>query len=205
MELDNLKTLWKEQELPPADDQEQAELLAMLQKRSRGPIDRMRHNLRVETIMLIATYIPTILLYILMFEGTLWGISVIMAVILVIFLVYFYLKNRLLKKMQCVTCEVRSNLAGQIKVLGKYIRFYYWGATLSLVIGWVIAYEVIIYAKHEVHPHMVFSWWFSPAFLLVLLVPLGVGGYFLNRRRANKLYGRHIKKLKELLQEMDEV
>lgn len=205
MELDNLKTLWKEQELPPADDQEQAELLAMLQKRSRGPIDRMRHNLRVETIMLIATYIPTILLYILMFEGTLWGISVIMAVILVIFLVYFYLKNRLLKKMQCVTCEVRSNLAGQIKVLGKYIRFYYWGATLSLVIGWVIAYEVIIYAKHEVHPHMVFSWWFSPAFLLILLVPLGVGGYFLNRRRANKLYGRHIKKLKELLQEMDEV
>lgn len=205
MELDNLKTLWKEQELPPADDQEQAELLAMLQKRSRGPIDRMRHNLRVETIMLIATYIPTILLYILMFEGTLWGISVIMAVILVIFLVYFYLKNRLLKKMQCVTCEVRSNLAGQIKVLGKYIRFYYWGATMSLVIGWVIAYEVIIYAKHEVHPHMVFSWWFSPAFLLVLLVPLGVGGYFLNRRRANKLYGRHIKKLKELLQEMDEV
>ena len=204
MELDNLKTLWKEQGLP-GDEWEQADLLGMLQKRSRGPIDRMKRNVRVESIMLIVTYIPTILLYILMFQGTLWGISVIMAVILVIFLVYFYLKNRLLKKMECVTCEVRSNLAGQIEVLGKYVRFYYWGATLSLVIGWIIAYEVIIYAKHEVHPNMVFSWWFSPAFLLALLIPLGVGGYFLNRRRANKLYGRHIKKLKELLQEMDEV
>lgn len=204
MELDSLKTLWKEQG-PPGDEWEQADLLAMLEKRSRGPIHRMRRNLRVETIMLIATYIPTILLYIFLFQGTLWAISVIMAVILVIFLVYFYLKNRLLKKMQCVTCEVRSNLARQVEVLGKYIRFYYWSATLSLVIGWVIAYEVIIYAKHEVHPHLVFNWWFQPAFLLALLIPFGVGGYFLNRRRANKLYGRHIKKLKELLQEMDEV
>ena len=204
MELDNLKTLWKEQG-PPGDEWEQTDLLAMLQKRSRGPIDRMKRNVRIEAVMLIVTYIPTILLYILMFQGTLWGISVIMAVILVIFLVYFYLKNRLLKKMECVTCEVRSNLAGQIEILGKYVRFYYWGSTLSLVIGWIIAYEVIIYAKHEVHPHMIFSWWFSPAFLLALLIPLGIGGYFLNRRRANKLYGRHIKKLKELLQEMDEV
>ncbi|HEX3935147.1 MAG TPA: hypothetical protein VHW43_10750, partial [Puia sp.] len=158
-----------------------------------------------EAVVMIATYIPTILLYIFMFQGTLWGISVIMAVILVIFLVYFYLKNRLLKKMQCVTCEVRSNLARQLEILGKYIHFYLWGSTFSLIIGWVIAYEVIKYAKQEVHPHLVLNWWFQPAFLLALLVPLGVGSYYLNRRHANKLYGRHIKKLKELLQEMDEV
>lgn len=206
MELDNLKTIWKEQEIPAGDDQHDAEMLAsLLQERSRGPIERMRRNLRIESLLMVVTYIPTIIAYFTMFHGRLWGISLVFAVILVFYGVYYYLKFRLLKKMQCVTCEVRSNLARQIDILGKYLRFYYWSSTLVLFIAMVLAYEVLQYSYRQVHPRWNPVGWFQPAFLLVLLVLFAVASWYFNRKYVNKLYGRHFKKLKQLLLEMDEV
>jgi hypothetical protein len=205
MELDNLKTIWKEQELLPGDDQEHAEMLAQLiRERSHGPIARMRRNLRFEGLLMLVTYIPTVMMYLFMFQGRLSGIGLMMTLILIFFLVYFYQKNRLLKKMQCVTCEVRSNLAQQVRVLGKYIRFYLWSGMVVKMAAFVIAYWVLEYSEMQAHklqsPH-----WFKPVYLLVLLVPFAVGSYFLDRAYIHKLYGRHVKKLKELLREMDEV
>lgn len=206
MELDNLKTLWKEQDIPQVDDQEHAELLAsMLHERSRGPIERMRRNLRRESLLMVVTYIPTIVLYIVLFNGKLWGISVMMGLIMGFYWVYYYLKFRLLKKMQCVTCEVRSNLARQVTVLEKYVRFYHWSSTLVLFTAMVLAYWILEYSYHDVHPLQVPPLWFKPGFLLALLIPFGAAAWFWNRSYVNKLYGRHIKKLKLLLLEMDEV
>jgi hypothetical protein len=206
MELDNLKTIWKEQEIPPGDDQQHAGMLAsLLQERSRGPIERMRRNTRRESLLMLVTYIPTIIIYFTMFQGKLWGISLMMGIILVLYWVYYLLKFRLLRKMQCVTCEVRSNLARQITVLGKYVRFYHWASTLVLFTALVLAYWILEYSYREIHPRQVAPSWFQPGFLLALLIPFGVGAWFFNRSYVNKLYGRHIKKLKQLLQEMDEV
>jgi hypothetical protein len=206
MELDNLKTIWREQQIPAGDDQQHAGMLAsMLQERSRGPIERIRRNTRRESLLLIVTYIPTIVLYLTMFQGKLWAISVMMGIILVFYCVYYYMKFRLLKKMQCVTCEVRSNLARQVDVLGKYVRFYQWSSTLVLFTALVLAYWILEYSYREVHPRQVPPWWFQPDFLLALLIPFGAATWFFNRRYVNKLYGRHIKKLKQLLLEMDEV
>jgi len=206
MELDNLKTIWKEQEIPFRDDLQHARLLAsLLQERSRGPIDRMRRNTRRESLLMLVTYIPTIFIYITMFKGKLWGISLMMGIILVLYWIYYLLKFRLLKKMQCVTCEVRSNLSRQITVLGKYVRFYHWSSTIVLFASMVLAYWILEYSYQEVHPRQIAPWWFQPGFLLAMLIPFGVGAWFFNRSYVNKLYGRHVKKLKQLLLEMDEV
>jgi hypothetical protein len=202
MELDNLKTIWKEQELPSGDDQLHAEVLSrLLRERSRGPIDRMRRNLRFEGILMLATYIPTIIAYFFLFHGRVTVIAAIMSLILVFFGIYYYRKSVLLKQMQCVTCEVRSNLARQVSVLGKYIRFYLWSATVLTLLAIVIAYWVLQNSEMQAQP----PYWFKPAYLLALLVPFALGSYFLNRWSVQKLYGRHVKKLKQLLQEMDEV
>lgn len=204
MELDNLKTLWREQ-APAGDNPMDAGMLVqLLQERSRGPIERMRRNLRIESLLMVLTYIPTIAAYFLMFNGHFWGIAVMMAMILVLFWVYYYKKNRLLKKMQCVTCEVRSNLNGQLIVLGKYIRFYLWAGTIVTSLAIIVAYSFLEYTEMTVH-HLSSPHWFKLIFLLSLLGPFAVGSYFMNRWYVNKLYGRHIKKLKQLLREMDEV
>lgn len=206
MELDNLKTIWREQQIPAGDDQQHAGMLAtMLRERSRGPIERMRRNTRRESLLMLVTYIPTMVMYVTMFRGKLWGISVMMGGILLFYWVYYSLKIRLLRKMQCVTCEVRSNLSRQITVLGKYVRFYRWSSTLVQFAALTLAYWILEYSYREVHPRQVPPWWFQPGFLLAMLIPFGIATWFLNRGYVNKLYGRHIKKLRQLLLEMDEV
>jgi hypothetical protein len=198
MELDNLKAIWKEQEPVPVI---QPDWQRVLQMQSRGPIARMRRNVRLEALIMLVCYIPCIVLYLVWFEGRLRFISLMMGLILVFYWVYYLRKDRLLKKMQCVTCEVRSNLARQIKILGNYLRFYLWSTTLVIVISWFIAYLAIRFALHQ--KGLLAPRWLEPS-LLVLIVPFCIGLHYLNKRYFNKLYGRHIQKLRELLREMDE-
>jgi hypothetical protein len=201
MELDNLKSIWKEQEtLVPVADPER--LAWLLQLKSRGPIARMRHNLRVEAVLMFITYIPTIIAYLSLFDGRLKGISLFLFVVLCFYGVYFYLKDRLLIKMQCVTCEVRSNLAGQVKALRKYIRFYLWSAVLVILIALLVAGSTVRYAMQL--KGMTIHWWLQPVFGLGLLAPLTVGLYYVKKWYVNKLYGRHIEKLDAMVHEMDE-
>jgi hypothetical protein len=201
MELDSLKTIWKEQEtLVPAANP--GHLAWLLQLKSRGPISRMRHNLRVEALLMVITYIPTIIFYLEWFDGRLSLISLFLFVVLCFYGVYFYRKDRLLITMQCVTCEVRSNLAGQVKALRRYVRFYLWSGVLVILTAMVVSYSVLRYAMQL--KGIAVHWWFHPVFLLGLLLPLSFGLYQLKKWYVNKLYGRHVTKLEMMLREMDE-
>jgi hypothetical protein len=199
MELDNLKAIWKAQDTVP---EIQPDMQQLLQKKSGGHIARMRRNVRIEALAMLVSYIPCIILYLAWFDGRLWFISLMMSVILVCYFVYFLRKDRLLRKMQCVTCEVRSNLARQVKILEKYLRFYLWTTTLVIIISWAIAYIAIRYALQ--FRGLVVPKWLGPV-LLILLIPCSIGIHYLNKRYFNKLYGRDTQKLKDLLREMDEV
>ena len=203
MELETLKTLWQEQETPPLEEASREQLLAMLQRRSGGPIARMRRNLRVEVVLMIVAYIPCIVFYELAFNGRMAGISWLYAGVLVFFYAYYYRKNQLLKKMQCVSCEVRSNLAGQLKTLQRYIRFYFWASTLMVPVMLIVAFEIALRGYEPVHRS--FNWWRGLPLLLGLVVVLTALIYYFNRCNINRLYGRHIRKLQELLREMDEL
>jgi hypothetical protein len=122
MELESLKYIWRSQETPPAPEPDRSAMLALLEQRSRGPVARMRRNLVGEGILLLITYIPGILCYILEFEGRLSAMSWLLGLLAVAFGAYYYRKYRLLSEMQCVTCQVRSNLSRQVKTLRKYTR-----------------------------------------------------------------------------------
>jgi len=201
MELDSLKTIWKEQETPVVvPDPEQ--LAHLLQAGSRGPIARMRRNLRVEALLMLITYIPTIIAYLGMFDGRLSLISLFLFAVLCFYAVYYYRKDRLLRNMQCVTCEVRSNLAAQLKALRKYIRFYVWSGTFVILVALVVALATLRHAMQS--KAIPVHWWFQPAFLLGVMTPLAIGLFYLNKWYVNKLYGRHIERLRDMLHEMDE-
>jgi hypothetical protein len=193
---------------PPAREQDRRALLAMLTRRSQASIARMRRNLVGEGILLLVTYTPAILCFLLGFNGRLTVLSWLFAGMAVLFLAYYFRKYRLLKVMQCPTCQLRSNLALQVDTLKKYTRFYLLAGTgmipLMYLLSWLIirwklsAAASVIYQR--LHPT---PWWASPFFWLTLLIPVTVGIYYLNSRYISRLYGRHIKKLQELLQELD--
>jgi hypothetical protein len=225
MELESLKYIWHSLEGPSvvretglktglgvkrAAGSDRIVLMILMQKRSQGPVARMKRNLLYELVFVAITYIPTILFYWIDFDGRLSPIGWLMLVVMVVFAGYYYRKNRLLRRMQCVQCEVRSNLERQLKTLKQYVRFYLLAGTLIvpgiLILSWFIIRWKLPGARNAdlvyrlQHPH----WWAHPLSWLVLLGLFTVGSYYINSWYVNKLYGRHIKKLEGLLREMDE-
>ena len=208
MELESLKYIWRSLETPPAPEPDRNAMLALLEQRSRGPVARMRRNLAAEGILLLITYIPCILCYILEFEGRLSAMSWLFGLLAVAFGAYYYRKYRLLSQMQCVTCQVRSNLSRQVKTLKKYTRFYLLAGTGVIPVTFFLAYAIIRWKLpsagsalyYRLHP---MPWWANPIYWMILLVPVTIASYFSNAWYVNKLYGRHIKKLQDLLREME--
>jgi|GEM_PF-267340 len=228
MELDSLKEIWREaqpdeahgmsrpDDAPGAGDRHadaytgRESLLPLLQQRSRGPVARMRRNLRIELLCIIVAYVPLILFYLVEFQGRLRAISLLLLLVGGLFCAYYYRKSRLLSTMQCLSCQVRSNLARQVGTLKKYTRFYLLASTIVIPAMAILTYLIFHFrlfypdntrVYHSLSPA---PWWKNSTIWLLMLVPFTVAMYYFNVWYINKLYGRHIKKLQELLREMDE-
>ena len=228
MELDSLKEIWREaqpdeahgmsrpDDAPGAGDRHadaytgRESLLPLLQQRSRGPVARMRRNLRIELLCIIVAYVPLILFYLVEFQGRLRAISLLLLLVGGLFCAYYYRKSRLLSTMQCLSCQVRSNLARQVGTLKKYTRFYLLASTIVIpamaILTYLIFHFRLFYPDNTTVYHSLSPapWWKNSTIWLLMLVPFTVAMYYFNVWYINKLYGRHIKKLQELLREMDE-
>lgn len=210
MELDSLKYAWRTLEASPAPDKSPDEIRSLLQRRSGGIVTRMRRNLVGELILIAATYTPAILFYFLDFEGKLSGIAWLFILLLAILAVYFYRKNQILKAMQCTGCSLYSNLQQQINSLKKYTRFYVWSGTIMIPIMTILSYLIIRWKLPVTPGADLFyqlsgtPWWQHPSVWAAILIPVTVSMYFVNRWYVHRLYGQHVRKLQELLREMEE-
>jgi hypothetical protein len=221
MELDSLKDIWKdldETDLQPGRD---VPISSMLQKRSQSTIARLKRNLNRELIAVLIIYSLTIW-YIVTFQRMYSELAVLLALVGGAFLFYYYRKSKLLKQMECVACEVRSNLKQQLGTLEKYVRFYFVAGTILTPLAYFAAGMIILFNGQEVNSHMVnvsidaqtsvsqmpIAQHISNHRFFVLFLSIGavltLGSYFINRWLIGKLYGQHIQKLKDLLIQMDE-
>jgi hypothetical protein len=221
MELDSLKDIWKnldEEDLQPGRE---VPILSMLQKRSQSTIARLKRNLNRELIAVLIIYSLTIW-YIVTYQGLYSELAVLLALVGGAFLFYYYRKSKLLKQMQCVACEVRSNLKQQLVTLEKYVRFYFIAGTILTPLAYFAAGVIILFNAQEVNQHLIdvpfeaqtsvsqmpIATTISNHRFFVVFITIGavltVGSYFVNRWLIGKLYGQHIDKLKDLLHQMDE-
>jgi hypothetical protein len=221
MELDSLKDIWKdldESDLQPGSD---VPISSMLQKKSQSTIARLKRNLNRELIAVLIIYSLTIW-YIISFKQMYSELAVLLALVGGAFLFYYYRKSRLLKQMECVACEVRSNLKQQLGTLEKYVRFYFIAGTILTPLAYFAAGMIILFNAQEGNSHVVdvsfdaqtsvsqmpIAQHISNHRFFVLFLSIGavltLSSYFLNRWLINKLYGQHIQKLKDLLTQMDE-
>jgi 4-hydroxybenzoate polyprenyltransferase len=207
MELDQWKDIWKEGGKLPSDDAQKLPLL--LAKKSKSPVAKMKRNLKVELWFLIITYGGIILFYFLAFKGRMSAVSWFMLFIGLLFVIYFQRKNKLLTEMECLSCEVKSNLQKQVTTLEKYIQIYLIGGTLlapvsllffgwfSYVSAWRNVNDIILYpSEHNPIWKVILVWVILTAFVTFIF-------YLLNKWYVRKLYGKHVEKLKEVLNEME--
>ena len=221
MELDSLKDIWKnldEEDLQPARE---VPILSMLQKRSQGTIAKLTRNLNRELIAVLVIYSLTIW-YIVAYQKLYPELAVLLALVGGAFLFYYYHKNKLLKQMQCVACEVKSNLKHQLGTLEKYVRFYFIAGTILTPLAYFAAGVITLFHAPVAPPvlgddpfkadtivsQMPIAANIGNHRFFIFFVSMGVvvtvGSYFLNRWLINKMYGQHIQKLKELLHQMEE-
>ena len=207
MELDQLKKIWQQESAQTKEDEQ---LISLLSRRSNNPIARMKRNLLMELIAIVILYGSTIIYYAYAFHGTMREVSWFMIAIALFFFVYYYRKNKLLNKMECLTCQVKSNLQRQVTTLEKYVKFYLISGTALaplaiLFFGWLVYIKFPGKVKSVFYPSDVYPWWQSLLAWTALFFVCTVIVYYLNKWYVQKLYGKHVQKLKQLLSEMNEV
>lgn len=203
MELEQLKNIWTRETGP--QDKKDEYLLSLLSKRSNSPIDKMKRNLRSELIAVIILYASAVVYYFFAFEGKLVELSWFMLFLGLLFVVYYYRKNKLLNNMQCVACRVKSNLEMQLGTLEKYVRLYLVVGSVAFPVAMLLVGYVTLYLYPErlhipLDAHVKRSAIIYSVTMLALSVPI----FFINKWYVNRLYGRHIKKLREILNEMSD-
>lgn len=206
MELDNLRAIWKGSvSLPAATTQ--VELEEMLSKKSHSPIAKLKRNLLRELIAVVIMYASTIFYYLFENKPGMIYLAVMLIVLGALYGWFYVAKRRLLNSMECVSCEVKSNLSLQLKTLEKYVKLYLWVGTLLIPVILISSFLIGLYfgdngeflAKMGNKIFAVFAAWVLIS--LVLTIPV----YFLNKWYVHKLYGQHVKKLKSILNEMNEI
>jgi len=211
MELDSLKYAWRTLASRPVPENTPAQIRALLQQRSKGPVAKMRRNLVGELLLILVTYTPAILFYFLEFDGKLSGIAWLFILLVIILAVYFHRKSRLLNAMQCAEFDICSSLRQQVDTLKRYIRFYVRAGTVMIPVMAILSWLIIRWKFPRMPGADLFyrisgsPWWQHPLIWLAMLIPVTVGVYFLNVWYVGRLYGQHIRKLQDLLREMEEV
>lgn len=210
MELDSLKEIWSEVGNKPVQPDNNEQIAEMLNKSSQSPIAKMKRNLRWELATIIVLFIPIAIYYFIAFSGEFSVIAWMYIGLVVLFAVYFYYKNKLLSEMQCVSCMVKSNLELQVKTLEKFIRFYLIAGTLMvpvLIIWlWLILYNRLPSVQNSFHfwPSAAVSFLKTGFAWALILGFFSIIFYFINKWYIHKLYGRHIAKLRSVLNEMEQ-
>ncbi len=204
MELDQLKQMWGEIATDKNVSSDE-EIQAMLRKKSKSPIAKMKRNLFIEMIVVVVLYGVTIADYFIRYKGAMLSIAWIMLAAFFLYMFYYIRKRKLLYEMECISCEVKSNLQLQLRTLVKYIRLYLIIGTLLFPVIMIIMSVVLFFYSVEMQelpkqtPFLPFLAVVS-IIALLLTIPL----YFLNKWYVRKLYGQHADKLKAIVNEMSE-
>lgn len=204
MELDSLKTIWNDlgdQHVVLKDDEK---IIHMLKQRSQSPVAAMKRNLLIEIIAAILLYGLAIWYFLAISARRYNEIAMLLGIVGVLCGIYYFRKYRLLQRMQCVTCEVRSNLQNQLTTLEKYVRFYFVSGVLLTPIAYFATGLIVLLNYPNPAVPLVFR--DSPGYIVFVGIGLfiTISGYFFNRWYIRKLYGQHITRLKGLLEQTNE-
>lgn len=205
MELEQLKDMWKEQEpARPRDVQ------PLLNKKSNSPIAKMKKHLVMELSAVILMYGIVIIYFFAAYKGRFSSVSILYLFIGVVFCIYYFKKFKLLKEMECMACQVKTNLSKQLDTLEKYIRFYLIAGTalipLVLIFFYWFGYTYLPKGREFFFPQPSETITVLQSICIFMLITTvaTVLSYYLNKWYIRKLYGKYIDKLKEMLLQMED-
>lgn len=200
-ELEDLKQIWKSHQ-QGYDPKPESEIAVMLQGKSNSIISKLKRNVWIELIFTIACSIALGVYAITLEAGAVMWTIISLLVLFVAYLIYYVKKLMLLGKFDSSASNMRLNLENLYEKLTIYVSFYrksysilypvyfflgiFFGALDTGMDGFVNRMQE---AK-------------TIAFLAMVAGIFFISSFIVTSFYLKKLYGNHLAKLKELLDEL---
>jgi len=200
-ELDDLKEIWAQ---PSAHDVQwsREQLQEVLKGKSRTIIDRLKRSMWLEITM---TYLALILLMLqagYQQAGPIRWLMVMLFVFFAGFGIYFASRIWLLARFDFGAANLRDNLIVLIHKLDGFLNVYTFSNRLSLAVFYVLGLLAVYLEKG---PEQIMAFVASPrgalflvSFSVAMLAPI-----FLVNWVVDKLYGKHVERLRKLLADFE--
>lgn len=224
MELKDLKKTWNQFTTGKELDEEQ--LKVVLQKRTDNLIDRIDRNVRfgfVILFILILIFLADDLIFAPMLANQtavnasmpqwLKYLSIFSDLFILITFVFFVIKYYKVRRLCKINCNLREALTKIIETLQIYNKLFYLALTV-FAIALAMQFLSGMYAglTYDIETHGIivsdipFGKWAMATVIGLLVLTVTVGGiYLLMRWGFRRLYGNYIDKLKQTLNELDEI
>jgi hypothetical protein len=201
MELDELKDIWKKND-PGFKPKDETEIATMLRGNSKSIVAKLKRSVWFE---LIFTLIAGLILLVYVFtlpSGSLKWTSVSILVLFVGYTIYYIKKLMLLRTFSSADDNIKNNLERLIENLTAYLKFYKRSYSILYPVYFVVALAFVAIERGVDQ----FLASLAQARTIVLLLTIAGVFFFCSTWLVTwlleKLYGKHLEKLKNLLRDI---
>jgi hypothetical protein len=201
MELEELRSIWKSSE-PGFQPKDESEIASMLKGRSLSIIDKLKRSVWFELIFTLVSSLGLLVYALTLPSGDLKWTSIAILVMCLAYIFYYIKKIILLNRFDPAKENIRSNLVSLIEKLTGYLRFYRRSYTILYPVFFCVgllfgglARGADAFFENLLKPRTI-TFLAIMAVVLYLLTSLLVNWYL------KKLYGNHLEKLKNLLNDI---
>ena len=201
MELEDLKSIWKNSE-PAFQPKNEKEIALMLRGRSVSIINKLKRNVLFELAIAVAVS-AGLLTYALSLEtGALKWTSISLLLMCLVYSIYYVKKLLLLNRFLVLDGNLHDTIALLVQNLSSYLRFYKNSYAILYPVYFILG---IMFSMMERGMDRYLQFLSRPSTIIYMLLTAGVF-FFVSTLGANwylkKLYGNHLEKLKNILEEL---
>jgi hypothetical protein len=201
MELDDLKSIWK-QDKPGFEPKQEAEIASMIKGRSNTIISKLKRSVWFELIFTIVCGIALGICALMLESGALMWTIISLIILFVSYLFYYVKKILLLNRFDSSTENLKNSLQHLFDRLTTYLTFYKRSYAILYPVYFCLG---LLFGALEKGLDDFLHRMSQPKTIILLVALAGI--FFLctvwiTNWYLKKLYGNHLDKLKELLSEL---
>lgn len=200
-ELEDLKQIWRSHE-QGYEPKKESEIAVMLQGRSNSIIGKLKRNVWFELIFTIACSVALLVYALTLETGAIMWTIISLIVLFTAYLFYYVKKLLLLGKFDASGGNIKSSLENLYQKLTVYVNFYRKSYTVLYPVYFFLG---LFFGALETGLDGFISRMQEPKTVITLVVLMGlffILGFVATHFYLKKLYGNHLTKIKELLNEL---
>jgi hypothetical protein len=203
MELDDLKSIWRGN--TPFEAKQAKEISAMLNGRSNSIVAKIKRNVWFELILTLSVGVVMFYYSIMLESGAMKWSIISMLLLIITYFIYYIKKINLLNRFDTKQQNIRENLEKLVRDLRAYLQFYRMSYTILYPVYFLLGlmFSAVergfdVFWEKLVQPETILK-------LTLLAFIVFVVFLFISKWYLKKLYGNHLDKLKELLNDIDDL